>query len=775
MTGEQMALDFQDSVTKRNRAAVKNLDQLTLFSTWIPNIDISLYSGKEAVATITANSERLEQGIQWLKNIVGALRPLSTKRFVFPAERLHKLAWIRPPANVTLDANARAVACAQHAEQLGLKPLKVISYRNRISAESPRGWPAGFKVKDAGWDTIFTCIELGIPLDIAEKASAGILRKLDKTGSTTVDARLTGSSLTLQTGRPQLLEKLGFDGLSYVGDPGDGLYRLPLLLAKPLLNHKSVNLTKEAERAIRSASKKPSPLLLGDDFPWTLWDFQAKDAGAGLQILETTGGVLFSGEMGTGKTTIALAVAHHMDLFPLLVVAPLSAFSTWERQLGEMGKSTYLCVGNAQKNWEELSKNDYDAIVISFDRLGTFDEILRGKHFEGIIADELQRIRTPGSRRSRAIRAFASAVPYRIGLSGTPLVNGLPDLLSQGAFLVPSEWPARASTKHLEDIYPGDPIDAVTAHLGSVMVRRKMTDVGKPMPKRIDRRIYVQITAEQRKALADLEEKARQAKEEGEFDGAQGKFNALVKLGQMRKIISNPRAEGVGMVSPKVKAACDTAEAFVKEGRFGVIFANDMPSYRDITDELNKRGIRTGGISGAVSPEDRIEVEKSFHRGEIDVVMCTAAGAESWSASPRGTWVILTRYPWVPSEAAQSESRVYRLNSDLNGPAIEVIYLHAVDGEGPTIDARMLEILNMKKELFSKVIDLEQFVDNTDDTVSVGDLLYMLTGEEKPDMKTMENDALETAKRAQRRKEHAKNSLHRKKIDRKTAGSAGTV
>lgn len=771
----QMTLDFSDSISKRNRAAVKNLDQLTLFSTWIPNIDISIYSGKEAVATITAASDFLDQGIQWLKSAVGSMRPLSAKRFVFPADRLHRLAWVRPPANVTLDSAARAVACAQHARALGLKPLKVTFYRNRISAESPRGWPAGFRVKDAGWDAIYACIELSIPLDIEDKASSAVLKKLDKEGSATASARLSGSSITLKTGRPQLLEKLGLDGLSYIGDPGDGLYRLPLLLSKPLLNHKSISIPKDAEQAIRSANRKPKPLILGDDFPWTLWDFQAKDAGAGMQILEATGGVLFSGEMGTGKTTIALAVAHQMDLFPLLVVAPLSAFSTWERQLGEMGKTTYLCVGAAKQNWEDLANNDYDAIVISFDRLGTFDEVLRGKHFEGIIADELQRVRNPGSRRSRAIRAFASAVPYRIGLSGTPLVNGLPDLLSQGSFLVPSEWPARASTKHLEDIYPGDPIDAVTAHLGSVMVRRKMSDVGKPMPKRIDRRIYVQITDDQRKALAELEEMARRAKEEGEFDGADGKFNALVKLGQMRKIISNPSAAGVGSVSPKVNAAVNAAEAFVSEGRFGVIFANDMPSYNDITAELNKRGIRTGGISGAVAPEERIEVEKRFHAGEIDVVMCTAAGAESWSASPRGTWVILTRYPWVPSEAAQSESRVYRLNSDLNGPEIEIIYLHAVDGDQPTIDARMLEILNMKKELFAKVIDLEEFVDNTDDSVSVGDLLYMLTGEDKPSLDVMEKDALETAKRAQRRKEHAKESLHRKKIDKKAAARGESV
>jgi hypothetical protein len=73
------------------------------------------------------------------------------------------------------------------------------------------------------------------------------------------------------------------------------------------------------------------------------------------------------------------------------------------------------------------------------------------------------------------------------------------------------------------------------------------------------------------------------------------------------------------------------------------------------------------------------------------------------------------------------ESRVYRMNSDPDGHDIEIIYIHA-RSKGGTLDDRMVEILERKKEMFSKIVDRSNFKDSTNEHYTMEDLEYLLTG-----------------------------------------------
>lgn len=476
------------------------------------------------------------------------------------------------------------------------------------------------------------------------------------------------------------------------------------------------------------------------------------------------------GHVLTHNTTVSLGLADHMNIWPLLVVAPLSAFSTWQRQLGEMGKRAYLATESPAKSWQAIEHGDFEAVVITFDRLHAFVELIERMHFRGIIADEIQRIRTPGSKRSRALRALAASVPLRIGLSGTPLTNTVNDLLPLGAFLAPGEWRPRANEKDLEDMYPGDPIEAVAEHLGSLMVRRRIDQTGAPMPKRNDHRVYVQLTPEQRRALEELEQEAEKAKAEGEFDNPQGRFHAFAKLQKQRQIINSPATAGIRGPNPKVTAAIKLAKDFLAAGRKGVIFCADRATFTEIGQTLDREGIGWVGIWGSTPPAERISNEKKFHAGApapngrpTDVVVCTIqAGAESWSASPTGTWLISTAYVYAPSTLSQMEARVHRLNSDLNGPDIEICYIHA-QVPGGSLDDRMVEILETKKALFAQVVDRRTHTDNTAVHYSMGDLVYLLTGKRDARLDASEADRKAAVAAEQAKKRHAKTTLYKHK------------
>ena len=729
MSGEQLPLDFSVSQSERFRRDMKRMvkaqqREASLFAA-PANMDIHLHSASEAVANFSGDRDVC---FLWLTSIVGPLRSIKSKSASFPTRYLDRLLWIRPPARVTMDAGALAVARALWANALGYKPMILYKQGSRLLASSIL-WPDNLKVVDAPWTTIASLLKLGTPLNIDSGAAKLLKIKLRNEGISIASAGLSGSAVVIQTTRPDILETYGLPALAYLGDKESGLFKMPLLVSKDLLSLPEIELSYELRGIISKLHKTPPRLQCSQNFPWKLYDFQERDAARAAQIIEYTGGVLLAGEMGSGKTTIALALADSLNLWPLLIVAPLSAFSTWEKQLREMRRNYCLAVGPASSVWSSIEDPALDAVVVSYDRVHAFSEIIEHRSFGCIIADEVQRIRSPSSRRSRSLRALAASVPVRMGLSGTPLTNTISDLLPIGSFLVPSEWRPRASSKSLNDIYVGDPVTGVTEHLGSLMVRRRMVDTGSDLPVRNDRRVYVNLSVEQVRALTDLEQEARREVSEGIYGEPKSRMHVFAKLQKMRQIVNAPAAAGVPGPNPKVVAALSLVQDFLTMGRKGVLFCADRATFTDLGERLTLAGIGWVGLWGATPAEQRLVNERRFHNEEdIKVVLCTIqAGSESWSASPTATWLISTAYMYAPATLSQMEARVYRMNSDPGGPEIEIVYIHA-QCPGGSLDDRMLTILESKKNLFAQVVDRTTHVDSTKVHYSMADLMYLITG-----------------------------------------------
>lgn len=773
----QLSLDFSASAAVRHRravAATKQADQFTLFATVSPDIDIHLHNSSLAAASVAGPNP--EHAHQWLSRLVGGLQPVNARRVLFDSAKLERLLWVRPPVKVTLDAASTAVARAIWAQKMGWAPLQVHRDGNRLFATSKRGaWPPQMRVRDAPWQAIATCFALGIDVDTDPSASTLLTRRLVASKTKVGTAGITGSSVVIAASRPSIVEGLGLPALAYDGGADTGRYRLPASAAADLLNCDVIDVPAKVAAAIRAAIKpaKPVPETM-DGFPWTLYEFQAADVAKALKIVETNGGVLLAGDMGSGKTTMALALTHMLGTYPLLVVSPLSGFSTWARQLGELGVNYYLATESPAKSWATLTDTRYDAVIMSYDRLPAFTELIEGYGFAAVIADEVQRIRTPSSRRSRALRSIAAAIPIRIGLSGTPVTNTVADVLPVGAFLVPSQWPPRATMKDLADLYPGDPTDALAQHLGTMMVRRRMEDVPADLPKRRDHRVRVQLSVEQRRALADMTAANRKEKDDGKFAGGAGRMHAFAKLQRMRQIINAPHVAGVTGPNPKAQAAIDLACDFLAMGRKGVLFCADRAVFTQLGEMLDARGIGWVGIWGSTAPAARIEAERRFHTDpDVKVVLCTIqAGSESWSASPTATWLISASYMYSPSALAQMEARVYRMNSDPLGPDVHVCYVHASSTDS-TLDDRMLEILELKRQLFAQVVDRTDHVDAAQTHLSMQDLMFLLTGTRDERKDAAEADAAAVADKERKRKDHARATLGRRKAVNRSDASLG--
>lgn len=135
-------------------------------------------------------------------------------------------------------------------------------------------------------------------------------------------------------------------------------------------------------------------------------------------------------EMGSGKTIVALSrildLARSGKIETALVVAPLSALGSWERDI---------------ERFEELDREILRSVIT----LVNYDRVWRGeekspyyKKYGCIVLDEAHNIKNRTSQRSKFLLKIATKSDYRYILTGSPISNGqLENIWSLYCFLDP--------------------------------------------------------------------------------------------------------------------------------------------------------------------------------------------------------------------------------------------------------------------------------------------------------------------------------------------------
>ena len=139
--------------------------------------------------------------------------------------------------------------------------------------------------------------------------------------------------------------------------------------------------------------------------------------------------------VGAGKTAITLtAMADMVDQRHVgrwLVVAPKRVCTdVWpvEAPKWEPTLRLALAVGSPAQRAAALADSHADAVVINYDNLDKL-ETLDG--FDGIVFDELTRLKNPSGKRFKALEKLIKDVKVRWGLTGSFTSNGLEDVFGQ--------------------------------------------------------------------------------------------------------------------------------------------------------------------------------------------------------------------------------------------------------------------------------------------------------------------------------------------------------
>jgi len=139
--------------------------------------------------------------------------------------------------------------------------------------------------------------------------------------------------------------------------------------------------------------------------------------------------------VGAGKTALTLTAMRDMlaagEVQRFLVVAPKRvAESVWptEAKLWTPGLSLAVATGTPAQRVKALHAN-VQIVVATYDNLQWLAE--QPLRFDGVVFDELTRLKNPSGKRFKALLKVLDAIPIRWGLTGSFTSNGLEDVFGQ--------------------------------------------------------------------------------------------------------------------------------------------------------------------------------------------------------------------------------------------------------------------------------------------------------------------------------------------------------
>lgn len=133
-------------------------------------------------------------------------------------------------------------------------------------------------------------------------------------------------------------------------------------------------------------------------------------------------------EMGIGKTVEALATLQAANAFPALVICPSVVKINWLREIDKWlpGKASIVLNGRKARSIDSV-----DVVIVNYDILTDWLEILLDIPFKSVVMDESHYIKDGTTKRAKSVRELVAGKKFRIALSGTPIVNRPAELISQ--------------------------------------------------------------------------------------------------------------------------------------------------------------------------------------------------------------------------------------------------------------------------------------------------------------------------------------------------------
>ena len=434
-----------------------------------------------------------------------------------------------------------------------------------------------------------------------------------------------------------------------------------IVLKREAQKSETVELEDKAEKVLTNhpvnASVDPSPVLLNA----TLYPYQQQGYRWMNFISGESCGCILGDEMGLGKTlqVIALIADRKSNGHGIsLVVAPVSLLENWRREFEKFTSGIRVHIHHGiRRTGIYTDLLNYDVVLISYNTAVSDQSMLRMISWDLIVVDEAQNIKNPSAIRTKSVKNIRGNVA--IAVTGTPFENHISDLWSLLDFIAPGCF---GRLSEFERQYP-DNIDGARALepiLSPVMIRRRVSEVAKDLPERVDVPQVLQMSQGETEAYEEIREKI--------LDSFHGGNATLPMLQKLRMYCTHPLLvdddvpEDPIRTSSKYERLCELLEEIVLLDEKVILFTSYNRMFDILQRDIPKRfGIRVMAINGSTPPEERQGIIDRFSDiagATLLVLNPRAAGAGlNITAASR---VIHYNLEWNPSLEDQASARAYR-------------------------------------------------------------------------------------------------------------------
>jgi len=425
------------------------------------------------------------------------------------------------------------------------------------------------------------------------------------------------------------------------------------------------------------------------------------------------GRCLLGDEMGLGKTVQAIAaaelLARHFGAQKVLVVCPTSLKHQWKNEFARFTERDAQVIHGLRPKRQQQYKQDIFCKITHYETLARDSDLIAAWGPDLVIADEAQRIKNWNTIAARALKRIES--PYAVVLTGTPLENRLEELISIVQFVdqhrLGPTW--RMLDEHqLRDEsgrvvgYCG--LDRIGQTLKPIMLRRRKAEVLTQLPERVDHRIFVELTAEQRL----------------HHDENGGIVTRIVARWRKTGYLSDTDQRRLHCALQNMRMACNSTFLLDHETDHGhkvdelmtlldelledpsakaVVFSQWLGTHELIKRRLAQRDWGHVLFSGSVPGDKRGALVEQFHNdARCRLFLSTDAGGVGLNLQHAAAVVVNMDLPWNPAVLEQRIGRVHRMGQSRGVQVVNFV------GQG-SIEEGILGVLAFKKSLFAGVLD----------------------------------------------------------------------
>lgn len=426
---------------------------------------------------------------------------------------------------------------------------------------------------------------------------------------------------------------------------------------------------------------------------------------------------LLGDEQGLGKTkqAIDIAVSRKNEFSHCLIVCCISGLKwNWAKEVeihsdekahivgSRVNRKGNLTIDGVKKRVDDLTQHHDEYFLITNietlrDKAFTsyLKELTRSGEIGMVVVDEIHKCKNPTSQQGKALHSLNSF--YKIGLSGTPLLNSPVDTYNILKWI----GVERHSFSAFKERYcVQDNFGQVTGYRNlkelknlvmDNMLRRTKEQV-LDLPEKIRSVDYVDMSADQTKIYNEVRTKLIE-----DIDKVMLSTNPLAETIRLRQATGNPEVLTTKKVkSAKFERALEIIQECIENNQSVIVFSNWEKVISPFSEQVKSIApcyLVTG------ETDDKFEVIEQFTSDSKSAVICGTIGALGTGFTlTKATTVIFLDSPWTKGEKDQAEDRAHRIGATSTVSVITLVCKN-------TVDETIEDIVASKGEIADYIVD----------------------------------------------------------------------